>query len=129
MWAAIAHDPAVFECIVTHKRNTAQTQIEQGLAAGIEQLRRFRLDRFVYPGQVIETADLRWVDEFRPDDTYWKESPRLAFQATGPSTNQCFCAMDYLYAYWLLRYYGLDRHPSLARQNLPVLQRTPDLGE
>ena len=40
MWAALWCDPAVFECIVTHKRNTAQTQIEQGLAAGVEQLRR-----------------------------------------------------------------------------------------
>ncbi len=129
MWAALAQNPAVFESIVTHKRNTAQTQIEQGLAVGVEQLRRFKLDRFVYPGRLIETPDLRWVDEFRPDDTYWKESPRLAFQPTGANTNECFCAMDYLYAYWLLRYYGLDRHPSLVRQNIPVLQRTPDLHE
>lgn len=127
MWAAITGDPAVFETIVTHRRDKAQQAIEKGLADGVEQLRRFKLDRWHRDGQLLEDRNLHWIDEWRPDDCYWKEGPRSYFVPTAPETNICFCAADYLYAYWLMRYYKLDQHPSLARQNLPVLRPTPGL--
>jgi hypothetical protein len=113
MWAGLAQNPRVFDAIVTHHPNTARAHIEEGLVNGVEQLRRFKLDRWVYPGRVHETRDFYWIDQWRPDDTYWKEDPHMAFEATGASTNQCFCAMDFLYAYWLFRYYKLDEQPVL----------------
>jgi len=123
-WAGITREPAVLECIERRRANEARAEIAAGLAAGVEQLRRFRLERFIRPGRVVETADAHWVDEWRPDDCYWKEGPRGVFIASGPALSQCFCAADYLLAYWVMRYYALDRDPALARQALPVLQPT-----
>jgi hypothetical protein len=109
MWAGILRQPGVFDAMVKHKPNSTRAALEQGLSAGVEQLQRFQLDRFLYPGREYESKELVWNDNFRPDDSYWKINPRLVFQTTGPSTSDVVCAMDYLYAYWLYRYYGLDR--------------------
>lgn len=127
MWAGLAQDPRVFDAVVEHKPNSTRAEIEDGLAAGIEQLRRFRLDRFYYPGREYVTPGLNWCDTFRPDDTYWKTDPHDVWEPTQPATNQIMCAMDYLYAYWLFRYYRLDELPYVKKLNLPALRSTPGL--
>jgi hypothetical protein len=62
-----------------------------------------------------------WVDRRRASDYQWKEQHDLAFQATGPATGEASCGTDFLYAYWLLRRYGLDRHPQVVRQHGAVV--------
>ena len=89
---------------------------------GVEQLRRYRLDRFVYPGEEVEQPGPVWNDFMKPDDSYWKINPRLVWKANGPPTNTCYCAMDYLYAYWLMRYFKLDEHPIVRLHHAPVLE-------
>lgn len=125
MWAGMLEDQGVFDAIVERKKNTARAQIERNLPDAVEQLRRYRLDRFVYPGEEIEQAGPMWNDSMKPDDSYWKVNPRLVWRATGPATNTCYCAMDYLYAYWLMRYFRLDEKPAVRRFHADVLERRP----
>jgi hypothetical protein len=108
MWAGILSDPRAFATIVRRKPNTTRTRLVQSQADAVEQLRRFRLDRFLRPGRAIKTEQVQWCDTFQPDDYLWKCDPYLVVEPTGPATNACQCAIDYLYAYWLMRYYRLD---------------------
>jgi hypothetical protein len=115
MWAGMLSDPERFKMLV-HKREYAATrrQVDRCIADGVEQLRRFRLDRFVYEGKYQKTETLQWADAQLPDVYHWKADPKARWQVTGGSTNRHVAAIDYLFAYWLFRYYDLDRHPSLA---------------
>ncbi|HVC97769.1 MAG TPA: hypothetical protein VND64_29130 [Pirellulales bacterium] len=128
LWAGLVNDPAVFDTIVDSHPNTVRGQIEQALVEGVEQLRRYRLDRWVRSGRVIETNRAQWCDMQAPDDNYWKCDPRLIFEPTGQATNAYYAGLDYLYSYWSLRYYRLDKHPTLVKLNSPVLARTPGLA-
>lgn len=121
MWAGMLGDQAVFDAIVKRRKNSARAQIERNLPDAVEQLRRYRLDRFVYPGEEIEQPGPVWNDSMKPDDSYWKVNPRLVWQANAPATNTCYCAMDYLYAYWLMRYFKLDESPIVQRYHAMVL--------
>lgn len=114
MCAGILQDEATFDLVVPTGRAAMQQTLGELIATGIEQLRRFPLDRFFYPGRELNTPTMQWVDRFRPEDYYWKCDPTLVWQPSGPADNELYCAIDYLYAYWLLRFYGLDRHPAAA---------------
>jgi hypothetical protein len=124
LWAGLVGDPAVFGAIVESHPNTVRAQIDQSLVEGVEQLRRYRLDRWERTGRVIETDRAQWCDTHQPDDNYWKCNPRQRFEPTGPATNVYYAGLDYLCAYWAFRYYRLDAHPAVARLNLPVQART-----
>ncbi len=128
LWAGLVSDQHVFQTIVDRKPNTARGQIDQALMEGVEQLRRFKLDRWVRTGQVVDSGRAQWIDTHAPDDFYWKCNPHLVFEPTGPATNVYYSALDYLYAYWVMRYYRLDQHPAIVQLNLQVLQTTPGLG-
>lgn len=114
MCAGILNDPRTFELVVPGGRGAMRLTLDGLIVTGIEQLRRFPLDRFFYPGGEINTPEVQWVDRFRPEDYYWKCDPTLIWQANGPADNEVYCAIDFLYAYWLLRFYGLDQHPAAA---------------
>jgi hypothetical protein len=78
------------------------------VATGVEQLRRAPLDRFEHPGRLVETREPQWVDAQLPHEPYyWKTGPYYRWEITGPPTNSVNCAIDYLHAYWLLRYFLL----------------------
>jgi hypothetical protein len=124
MWAGVLSDSEVFEAIVRHKRNTVRSQVQRGLEVGIEELRRYPLDRFARQGREYPTDQVQSVDQFMPGHR-WHQRPTWAFQVTGPETNHLYCAICYLHAYWMLRYYDLDEHPHVQKLNLAVLQRTP----
>jgi hypothetical protein len=126
MWAALVQDAQVFECILPRGREAARQQAEWGLADAIEQLRRFRLDRFNYPGRESRVAGTVYNDSYAPDDYYWKVNPDRVWQATGPRTNTFGCAIDYLHAYWMMRYFHLDQQPAAIKRHAPVLRRTDD---
>jgi len=123
MWAGMLSDQGVFDAIVERRKNTARAQIERNLPDVVEQLRRYRLDRFIYPGAEIEQPAPVWNDAMKPDDSYWKVNPRLVWQPNGPATNTCYCAMDYLYAYWLMRHFKLDETPVVRKYHADVLGR------
>jgi hypothetical protein len=115
MWAGMLSDPQRMDMIVHRREQPAvRKQIERGLADGVKQLRHFRLDRFHRPGKYVETDRLQWVDQQMPDDYIWKSNPKAAFRPNGPPTNVHAAAIDYLAAYWLFRYYELDKHPATA---------------
>lgn len=121
MWAGMLSDQGVFDAIIERRPNTARAQIERNLPDAVEQLRHFRLDRFVYPGEEIEQAAPVWNDFMKPDDSYWKVNPKLLWRTNGPATNTCYCAMDYLYAYWLMRYFKLDETPVVQKMHAAVM--------
>lgn len=130
MWAGLTRDQNVLKHIVDNERNRLNHQMRtaQSLVDGVEQLRRFKLDRWWKVGEAVEVKQMVWNDEFRPDDSIWKVSPFYAFRQTGPELNQHFCAMDYLYAYWLFRYFRLDEHVNLRQSaHARVMRPTPGL--
>jgi hypothetical protein len=122
MWAGMLSDETVFNAMIKRRRNTARAQIERNLPDAVEQLRRFRLDRFIYPGEETEQPAPVWNDSMKPDDSYWKVNPKLVWRANGPATNTCYCSMDYLYAYWLMRYFRLDEVEVVRQHHAPVLE-------
>lgn len=128
MWAALLNDAEVRSAVVGDDRGQSARQVEHGLRVGCEQLRRFPLDRFTYEGHEVAARGLVWVDQFRPDDYYWKCDPQATWQVTGGPTNDMYCAIDYLHAYWLLRCFRLDEHPALAAARSTILRRTPGLS-
>ncbi len=127
LWAGLAADPHVFDAIVDHKPSAARGHVEQALLEGVEQLRRFKLDRWVRTGRVVDSGRAQWVDTHAPDDFYWKCNPHLVFEPTGSASGAYYAALDYLYAYWVMRYYRLDQHPAIAQLKLKVLAPTPRL--
>lgn len=86
---------------------------------------RPKLDRWVGAGRVVDSGRAQWGDTHAADDFYWKCNPHLVFEPTSSATNVYYAALDYLYAYWVMRFYHLDRHPAIVKQNLGVLQPTP----
>ena len=128
MWAALIADAEVFEAMVRRRPENARALARHALGDGVEQLRRFKLDRFSYPGRVVPAGRPLWVDQRPSDDYQWKADPPLAFQATGPASDTMFCAIDYLYAYWMMRHYRLDGDESLQARHGGVLGRTPGLA-
>ena len=61
------------------------------------------------------------MDEYRPDSYYWKVEPRLSYEVTGGPTRQLYSAIDFLHAYWLMRYYRLDESRSAQQRHAGVL--------
>jgi hypothetical protein len=114
MWAGLLNDPEVFEAVVRHKRNTVRAQVERGLEIGLDELRRYPLDRFMRPGREIETDRAASVDQFIPGYR-WHQPPTSVWEATGPATNNLYNSICFLHAYWLFRYYRLERHPHVQR--------------
>jgi hypothetical protein len=127
MWAGLVGNPRVFDCMIDHKPNTARAIAERGVTDGVEQLRRFKLNRWAAGGEFVETKEIQWCDAYAPDDYHWKVNPYAVFRQTEQPGNVAYCAMDYLAAYWLFRYYRLQEHPALKQLNLAVLRPTPGL--
>ncbi len=125
MWAAVLGDQQVFDCVIDHKPNTARARLEQMTVNGVEQLRRFKLNRFSYHGREHILDAPQWVDAYRPDDYYWKCNPRAVWEVTAGPTNDLYCAIDFLHAYWLMRYYKIDRRPEVMARHAEVLAPTP----
>jgi hypothetical protein len=128
MWAGLLSDPEVFAAVIPRDADATRRQLDMVLVRGVEQLRRFPLDRRHWVGQEQTAAAPQWVDRYRPDDYHWKCDPLAVWQVTGPATNELYCAIDYLYAYWLMRYYRLDAAPVLAAYHENVLRATPDVA-
>ena len=126
MWAGILSDPELFGLMIPSRADSVRAQVDRVLVRGVEQLRRFKLDRFVYYGKEHISPVPQWNDTYRPDEYYWKANPHAVWEVTGAATNEMFCAIDYLHAYWLMRYYHLQQHPVLARHQ-DVLKPTPGL--
>jgi hypothetical protein len=115
MYAGMLSDPTRLDMIVeAEERGEATFQTNRGVADGLEQLRRYPLDRFRRPGSSQPTDEPQWIDAQRPDDFHWKADPRLRFVASGPASNNNVAAIDFLAAYWLMRLHALDRHPAAA---------------
>lgn len=109
MWLALLSDEQRFSVLIPKRPERARRQAQQLLADGVEQLRRFPLDRFRWTGTTHQGKAASWMDEYRPDSYAWKIEPRLYFEKTGPRTNRLVAAIDYLHAYWIYRYFELDR--------------------
>lgn len=122
MYAGLLNDPVRFDMIVEPgERGEAIFQSNRGVADGLEQLRRYPLDRFRRPGQSESTGEPQWVDQQRSDDFQWKADPTLRFVASGPVGNDNVASIDFLAAYWLMRLHALDRQPDALRQHGVVL--------
>jgi hypothetical protein len=129
MVADVFEDEELFEAIVTRERETTRDRTTALLETGVEQLRRFGLDRFRWEGREIISAEPLWVDEHRPDAYHWKVDASIGWEVTGAPTNLLTSAIDYLHAYWVLRESGLDRHPSVLEHHASVLLPQPPAGE
>lgn len=129
MVADVFEDEDVFEAIVEKDRDAVRQRTAALLDRGVEQLRRFSLDRFRWEGREIRGREPHWVDEHRPDAYHWKVDASLGWEVTGPPTNLLTSAIDYLHAYWVLRESGLDRHPTLLEGHAGVLGRARRVAE
>eukprot|EP00913_Durusdinium_trenchii_P011132 g10454.t1 len=110
MWAGLLADPGVFKVVVPANREYTRKQVAAVTAIGIEQLRRFPIDRFYYPGRKLQTKTPQWVDARKRHDSYlWKSGPYDRWEITGGQSNTHIASIDFLYAYWVMRYYKLDQ--------------------
>lgn len=124
MWLGLLSRPENFAVLTNDDREQVRAEIPYLLASGIEQLRRFRIDRFTYTGEKIERQRPTWVDERRSKDGYyWKSDPREGWIRTPERSHAHTCSIDYLHAYWLMRYFQLDQWA--AQLQAPVLPQTP----
>lgn len=121
MWAGLLRDPRVFAAIVPEEREKVEAELGPLLRAAVEQLRRFPIDRVRWQGREREADGPQWVDAYRPDNYHWKVEPDRRWEVTGPPTRLLTAAIDYLHAYWLLRFYGLDAHPAVRARHAEVL--------
>jgi hypothetical protein len=121
MVADVFDDEDLLEAIVPREPDATRERTTALLDTGLEQLRRFTLDRFRWEGHEVTSADPHWVDEHRPDAYHWKVDASLGWKVTGPPTNTLISAIDYLHAYWVLRESGLDRHPAVLARHAGVL--------
>ena len=109
MWAGILSDDRMFN-LVTRSQQQEQTrqQLTAVVLTGIEQLRRCPIDRFFRPGEKIDTKELQWIDAQKHHEVYfWKAGPYYKYKVTGPPTETTSASIDYLYAFWVMRYYRL----------------------
>lgn len=108
-WAGLLRDPYIFESIVpAAQRQNALRQLDRLVADGVEQIRRAPIDRFYRTGQKVETREPQWIDAQRPDEVYcWKAGAMNRWEVTGPPTNHLSFGVDYLHAYWLMRYFRI----------------------
>ena len=115
MWAGMLSDPVAAEAIVPRPTAHTARQLQYLVGTGIEQLRRCPVDRFTRPGTKIDTKTPQWVDAQRSFELYfWKAGARHRFEPSGPTGNVLTAATDFLHAYWLMRYFGLDRQDPVA---------------
>jgi hypothetical protein len=121
MLAALLQDPALLQAMAPRDAERVRARVERLLDQGVEQLRRFPLDRFRWSGVQFEADAPLWADEYRPDSYYWKVDARLGWQVTGPPTNMLTSAIDYLHAYWLFRQHRLHEHVVVAERHGDVL--------
>lgn len=110
-WVGILSDPELFPRIL--KENEQQDifrQLTRLHADGMEQLRRFPINRFGTEGKEAETSSPLWVDARKRHDAYlWKSDAFQAWQSNGQTTPTHIASIDFLHAYWLMRYWQLDR--------------------
>ncbi len=114
MWAGILSDPEMFGHIIPNNHHATQHQVGWLKEVGMEQLRRFPVDRFFEPGKKVETKIAQWVDARRKHDAYlWKADPFARWEPNGEKANNHIASLDFLHAYWLMRYWQLDqvKHP------------------
>jgi hypothetical protein len=127
MWSGLLSDPQVFDAMVRHRPDEARRLADRSLTDSVEQLRRFGIDRFERPGPVSDAGRPLWVDERPLDSNIWKDDPQRLKQPNGPPSDTMMAALDYLYAYWTMRYHRLDEHPALAAERAAVLAPTNGL--
>lgn len=109
MWAGVLRDPQAFRDIIRANEKTVRRQLQRVTADGIEQLHHFPLARFGFPGKKTVAKTPQWVDARKRHDGYqWKADPFTRWEITGPATNVHVSSIDFLYAYWLMRYFRLD---------------------
>ena len=110
-WAGILNDRELFPRVL--KEGEYQQTVEQVgrlHADGMEQLRRFPINRFGTEGEEAESPTPLWVDARKRHDAYlWKSDAFQAWQSNGQTTPTHIASIDFLHAYWLMRYWGLDR--------------------
>ncbi len=122
MWAGVLSDRDVFRAIIRDDRGDTRREVERLVSDGVEQLRRFPLDRFLYAGHELAAARPPWADEQRPDSYLWKDTPDSVWQNTGPTDGSMISAIDYLHAYWLMRFFRLDEHRAVNASHGDVLR-------
>jgi hypothetical protein len=120
MWAGLLEDPTVAEALLRDGQERDRVRVDRLVGNGLEQLRRFPLDRFRPKGRYEETEELHWVNQYKPDAYYWKVDPHSRWVVEGPTTDLLTSAIDYLHAYWLMRHFRLEDHPA-AHHHASVL--------
>jgi len=109
MWGGILSDPEMFAHIAPQNPAGTKHQVAWLNNVAIEQLRRFPVDRFYEPGEKVETPVAQWIDARKKHDSYlWKADPFYRWKTTGETSNNHIASLDFLHAYWLARYWGLD---------------------
>lgn len=125
MWCGVLTRPGAFQAIVRRDPAPVERQFGGLLNVGVEQLRRYPLVRCRTGGEGVELKkdQVQWVDAHGPDSYYWKCKDTIQWKSNGELQPFMFAPVDYLVAYWMLRYFDLDRHPQAAEAHRRVLIR------
>ena len=122
LWTGLVDDPHRAAAILPDARDRAEAfgSYRSAVAEGIEHLRRFPLDRRQFKGLSEDTRDRQWVAEVDFRDCYvWKADNRhvirrLSSENGGGPTDRVTAALDYLHAYWAMRFWRLDEKSGLS---------------
>ena len=109
-WAGLLSDGRRAAAILPDDRERAEEfgWARAEVAAGVEHLRRFPLSRRLWPHEDAGSSSRAFAAEQTPWDCYvWKADPEAVKRRTGPPQNRWAAGIDFLHAYWLLRYWGL----------------------
>ncbi len=121
MWLGLLNEPGRFQWLAGADAQRIAGEFPYLLADAVEQLRRFPVDRFSYPGTVVETGQPQWMDVRNRHDAFcWKSDPTHAYQVTDYTTSQHTCSIDFLYAYWVMRFFRLDERLPGSGEGLPT---------
>ena len=111
MWAGILSDPQMFAHLIPQNPEATRHQVVWLKDVAVEQLRRFPVDRFYEPGEEFKTPVAQWVDAREKHDSYlWKGDPKERWISNGQTSNIHIASLDFLHAYWLMRYWGLGNN-------------------
>ena len=117
LWTGLLDDPQRSAAVLPDPRERAAAfeDCRVAVADGIEHLTRFPIDRRHYPRESVDVRELQWVAEVDPFDCYvWKADNRHVLRVLGPPTGTVTAALDYLHAYWALRFWRLGEKSGLT---------------
>ncbi|QGJ69170.1 Hypothetical protein PBC10988_8370 [Planctomycetales bacterium 10988] len=123
MWLGMLTQGPARDTILDGNFSDWQPHVPSMMNDGVEQLRRYPLNRMVLEGEPQQMDEPQWVDAYRPDSYIWKTNLNERWIDSGNPSPLQMAPIDFLHAYWLMRSHFLDEQSFLDPRHRAVLLR------